>query len=113
MLGIGDSFKEAVGGTKNGKGKFGTVNQRGEAHVVAFSGLAEEYGLDLTAGTESFFDQADAVDTDIAVTRGKSAAQGHAKELEPAIVAAGDGSRFAVNSCRARGFFGRSHHRGG
>jgi len=113
MIGIGDSFEEPVGGVKNGKGKFGTVDQRSEALVVALARLSEEYGLDGVARAESFFDKADAFDTDVAVGSGKPSAEGYAKQFEPAIVAARDASGFAAGAGCARSLFRLGHYRGG
>src|SRR5208282_3202479 len=75
MLGVGEPFKEAVGGAQSWEGQFRPADERSEAFVVAFAGLAEEDGFDAAAGAESFFDEADAFDSDRAGFRGQAAAQ--------------------------------------
>jgi len=60
-------------------------------NTAANRATAEEHGLDGTAGAQRLFDETDAFDTDKAVFRGQAAAEGHAKLLQPAIVAAGEG----------------------
>ena len=91
MLGVGDALEQAIGGAQDRDSDFGAIDQRREAFMVAFAGFAEEDGLDRAAGAQRFFDQADAFDADAAGFGGQAAAQGDAKFLEPAIVAAGDG----------------------
>ena len=61
--------------------------------VVPLAGLAEEHGLDGTAGAQRFFDEADALDPHEAAFRGQAAAERHAKLLEPAIIAAAEERR--------------------
>ena len=103
MFGIGDSFKEAIGGGEDGEGEFRAIDEGGEFGVVALTRFAEKDGLDSTAGGEGFFDQADAFDADRPGLGGESAAEGHSEQLQPAIVAGGEGRR--------RGFSGRGHFR--
>ena len=77
---------------------------------MALAGFAEKHGLDGAAGTQRFFDEARAFDANEAVFRGQTAAQRHAKFLEPTIVAAGE---YLGIACRlgvvARGFARCSH----
>jgi hypothetical protein len=60
MLRVGEAIEEAIGGAKNGESNFRSVNEMSEAFVVTLACFAEENGLDGAAGTEGFFDQADA-----------------------------------------------------
>ena len=90
MFGIGDALEEAVGGAEDGEAGVWTADERGEALAVAFAGFAEEDGFDAAGGAESFFNEARAFDADGAVFRGKAAAEGDAKLLEPAVFAAGE-----------------------
>jgi hypothetical protein len=90
MFGVSDAFEEAVGGVKDGEGDFFAVEIGSEAGVMAASGFGKENGSDAAAGRESFFGEADAFDADGAGFGGKAAAEGDAKFLEPAILAAGD-----------------------
>jgi len=89
MFGVGDAFKEAIGGAEDGEAGVRTADERGEAFAVAFAGFAEEDGLNAAGGAESFFDEACAFDADRTVFGGKAAAESDAKLLEPAVVAAG------------------------
>src|SRR5215472_19277631 len=50
MLRVGESFKEAIGGAKRGKGHLRAVDQRRESFVMALAGFAEEHGLNSAAG---------------------------------------------------------------
>jgi hypothetical protein len=95
MLGVGKAFKKAIGGAEQRKSDFGPVDERGETPAVALAGFAEEDSFNMTAGTEGLFDEADAFDTDAAGLGGQAAPEGHAKGLEPAIVAAGENRRCA------------------
>ena len=113
MFGVSETFEEAVRCAQDGKSHFGPVDEGGEAFMMAFAGLAEEHSLDAASGTQCFFDEADALDSNEAVFRGQPAAQGDAKLLEPAIVAAGQKSRLASRARATSGFAGRCHHRGG
>src|SRR5438034_11593910 len=61
------------------------------------------------SGTQSFFDEADALDANESAFRGQAAAQGEAKLLEPAIVAAREERRIVGRSRVAGGFAGRGH----
>ena len=90
MLRVGKTFEEAVVGAQYGEAHLGAIDQGREAFVMPLAGLAEEHGLDGTAGAQRFFDEADAFDPDEAAFRGQAAAERHAKLLEPAIVAAGE-----------------------
>src|SRR5438034_7903854 len=58
------------------------------------------------SGTQSFFDEADALDANESAFRGQAAAQGEAKLLEPAIVAAREERRIVGRSRVAGGFAG-------
>src|SRR5260370_13935030 len=98
MVGIGEAFKEAVGGAEDWKSHFGPVDEGGKAFAMAFAGFAEEHSLNGAAGTQGFFDQTNAFDADEAVFGGQAAAQSHAKLLEPAIVAAGQKRPAAFSS---------------
>ncbi len=109
MLGVGKTFKEAIGRAKRRKTYLGPVDQRREAFVMALAGFAEEHRLDGAAGAQRFFDEADAFDSDEAVFRGQAAAEGKAKLLEPAIVAAGEQSGIVRRSRVTGGFAGRGH----
>lgn len=88
MFSVGDAFKKTVCGAEYREGDFGPIDEGSEALAVALAGFAEEDGLDAAAGMESLFDEADAFDADRAGFGGQAAAEGHAKGLEPAIVAA-------------------------
>lgn len=71
---------------------------------MAAAGFGEENGSDAAAGRESFFSEADAFDAYGTGFGRQTAAEGDAKFLEPAILAAGDdGVR------GARGFAGGRH----
>jgi len=103
MLGVGDAFEEAIGGTEDGEADVGAANERGEAFAMAFAGFAEEDGFYAAGGAESFFDEAGAFDADGTVFGGKTAAESDAELLEPAIVAAGE-------EVGRGGGFGRGRH---
>ncbi len=102
MFGVGDAFEETVGGGEDGDGEFGAVNERGKVGVVALAGFAEEDGFDFAAGGEGFFDEAEPFDADGAGFGGEAPAKGHAEELEPAVVAGGDGGGGGFGSGRHR-----------
>ena len=102
MFGVGDAFKKAIGGGENGNGNFGAGDERSKFGAVAFAGFAEEDGFNLATGGEGFFDEAEAFDADGVGFGGQAAAEGHAEELEPAIVATRD---------RGGGFCRRGHWR--
>jgi hypothetical protein len=89
VLGVGKTFKEAVGGAKRGKAYLRAVDQRRETFVMTLARFTKEHSLDGAAGTQRFFDEADALDADEAAFCGQATAETHAKLLEPAIVAAG------------------------
>lgn len=108
VLGVGKTFKEAVGGAQDGEAQFGTIDEGRETFVVPLAGLAEEHGLDGTAGAQRFFDEADAFDPDEAAFRGQAAAERHAKLLEPAIVAAGEERRLPSGTNVTHGSAGPS-----
>src|SRR5260370_27952144 len=86
-FGVGEAFKEAVSGGKDGKGHFWAVDERGETFVMAFPGFAEEHGLNAAAGTQCFFDEAHTLDADEAPFGWQAATRSDTKLLEPAIVA--------------------------
>lgn len=109
MLGIGETFEEAVSGAESGEGEFGTIDQRSEAFVVALAGFAEEDCLDGAAGTKGFFDKAHALDADEFTFRGEAAAESQAELLEPAIVAASEEGGIVGRLGVASGFAGRGH----
>src|SRR5215472_11805213 len=90
MLGVGKTFKEPVGGAQYGEAQFGTIDEGRDTFAMPLAGLAEEHGLNGTAGAQRFFNEADAFDPDEAAFGGQPAAQRHTKLLEPAIVAAGE-----------------------
>jgi len=90
MFGVGDAFKESIGGAEDGEAGIGATDEWGETLAVAFAGFAEENGFDAAGGAEGLFDEAGAFDADGAVFRGKAAAEGDAKLLEPAVFAAGE-----------------------
>jgi len=106
MFGVGDAFKEAIGGAEDGEAGVWTTDERGETFAVAFARFAEEDGFDAAGGAESFFNEARAFDADGAVFGGKAAAEGDAELLEPAVIPAGeevggDGGGFGRRShCR-------------
>jgi hypothetical protein len=81
MLGVGETFEEAVGGAQSGESQFRPVHERSEAFVMAFAGFAEEDGFNAAAGAESFFDEADTFDADGAGLRWQAAAKRHAEFL--------------------------------
>jgi hypothetical protein len=101
VLGVGNAFKEAIGGVEHGEGEFGAIDERRQLAVMTLAGLAEEDGFDTAGGGEGFFNKVEAFDADAAGFCGQSAPKGHAEELEPAVVAAGDGG--------CTGFGGRGH----
>jgi hypothetical protein len=113
VLGVSEAFEEAVGGAEDGKSHFGAVDEGGEPLAMAFARFAEEHGLDATAGTQRFFDEADAFYADEAAFRGQTAAESHAELLEPAIVAAGEERRLTCSASIADRFAWRGHYRGG
>jgi hypothetical protein len=103
MLGVGDAFKETVGGAEDGEADVWAADEGCEAFAMAFAGFAEEDGCDAAGGAESFFDEARAFDADGTLIGGKAAAESDAELLEPAIVAAG-------KEVGGSGGFGRSGH---
>jgi hypothetical protein len=111
VFGISDTFEEAVGGLQNGENDFGSIDEGSEAFAMTFAGLAEEDGADGASGAKSFLDKAKAFNADGAGFGGKTAAESHAKFLEPAIVAAGE-ERGGVGSTRGAGRFYRRSHQG-
>jgi hypothetical protein len=113
MLGIGKSFEEPIGGAQSGKSHLRSADQGCETLAVAFAGFAEEYGFDAAAGAECFFDEADAFDANRTGFGGQTTAQGHAKFLEPAVVAAGEDSRRGWSRRVAGGFAWGGHGRQG
>ena len=113
VLGIGETFEEAVCSFQSGKREFRPVNQGSETLVVAFTGFTEENGSDRATGAQSFLDETHALDADEAIFRGQTAAESHAELLEPAIVAAGEERGAIRGASAASGLAGRSHHRGG
>lgn len=113
VLGVGKTFKEAIGGAQGGESNFWPANERGEAITVAFAGFAEKDRLDGAAGAQGFFDQADAFDADRAGLRGQAAAERHAELFEPAIVAAGeDAGCGCTRAGSVASGFARSGHQG-
>src|SRR5437764_10950935 len=80
-----------------------------KAFVMVMPGFDEEHRLDGAAGTERFFDEADAFDTDEAVFGGQAAAKSETKLFEPAIVAAGEERGIAGRSRVTGGFAGCGH----
>ena len=111
MLGVGDAFKEAIGGAEDGEAGVGAADERSEAFAVAFAGFAEEDGFDAAGGAEGFFDEAGSFDADGTGFGGKAAAKGHAELLEPAVFAASE-EVGRVCRTRAAGGFGSSGHGG-
>ena len=89
MLRVGKTFEEAVVGAQYGEAHLGAIDQGREALVMPLASLAEEHGLDGTARAQCFFDKAHAFNPNEAAFSGQAAAEGHAKLLEPVIVAAG------------------------
>src|SRR6266478_6414724 len=108
VLRVGEAFKEAVRGVKDGKSHFGAVDEGGETLVMAFTGFAEEHGLNAAAGTQRFFDEAHAFNANEAAFRGQAAAESHAELLEPAIVAACQERGRTFGASITSGFAGRS-----
>ena len=90
MLGVGDALEEAIGGGENRNGDFGAGDERREFGAMALAGFGEEDGFDAASGEEGFHDEAKSFDADAAGFGGETAAEGDAKELEPAIVAGGE-----------------------
>ena len=113
VFGVGKALEEAVRGAEDRKGHFGSVDDGGEALVMAFAGLAEEHALNAATGTQRFFDKSDALDAHEAAFRGHSATQSYSEVLEPAIVAAGKQRRRTTGAGVTSGFSGRGHLRGG
>src|SRR5438105_15270005 len=109
MLGVGNALKKTVGSAKGGEAHLRAIDQWRKAFVMALAGLAEEHGLDRAAGTQRFFDQANPFDSHKAAFRGQTAAERHAKFLEPSIVAAGEERGFARVANGAGGFARRGH----
>src|SRR5260370_38944430 len=101
-----------MAGAQNGNGDFRAIDERSEALVVALAGFAKKHRLDRTARAQSFFDETDALNANEAGFGRQSTAQGDAKFLEPAIIAAGDRRRSAGRSRSASGFARRGHSRG-
>ena len=102
----------AVGGAEDGKSHFRPIDDGGETFVMAFAGFAEEHGLNAAPGAQRFFNEPDAFDAYEATFRGQSAAESHAKLLEPAIVAAGEDRGLSSEPSVTSGFARRGHHRG-
>jgi hypothetical protein len=113
VFGVGKTFEEAVGGAEDGKSHFGPVDEGGETLVMAFTGFAEEHGLDAAAGTQRFFDKPGAFNADESVLCGQAAAESQAELFEPAIVTASKERGLTCGANIASGFSGRGHHRGG
>jgi hypothetical protein len=113
VLGVGEAFKEAIRGAEDRKSHFGAVDKGGESFVMAFAGFAEEHRLNAAAGTQSLFNETDALDADESILRGQPAAESHAKFLQPAIVAAGEERGLAGRARVSCDFAWRSHYRGG
>lgn len=111
MLGVGDALEESVGGAEYGEGHFWAVDEGSEAFVMALAGFTEKDGFDAASGAESFFDEADAFDAYGAGFGGQAATQRHAKEFEPAIVAASERAVGGRGASGTRGFGGRRHAR--
>src|SRR2546430_14026384 len=112
VFGVGKALEEAVRGAQDRKGHFGSVDDGGEALVMAFAGLAEEHALNAATGTQSFFDKSDALDAHEAAFRGQSATQSYSELLEPAIVAAGKERRRTLGAGVTRGCSRRGRLRG-
>ena len=90
---------------------FGTVDEWRKAFVMPFTRLAEKHRFDAAAGAQSFLDQPHSFHADATGFRLQSAAQSHAKFLEPAIVSAGNRSRASTGGTGVPSSFdGRSHH---
>lgn len=79
--------------------------------MVPLPGLAEEHGLNGAAGTQGFFDEADAFNADEAVFRWQAAAESYTELFEPAIFTAGQKHRFACGARVPGGFSWRGHYR--
>ena len=90
MFGVGYAFEEAVSSVEHGERDFGAIEIGSETGMMAAAGFGEENSFDAAAGGENFLGEANAFDADGTGFRGQAAAQGNAKFLEPAIVAAGD-----------------------
>src|SRR5882672_7385992 len=113
VFGIGKTFEETVRGAEDGKSHFGPGDDGGETFVMAIAGFAEEHGLNVATGAQSFFDEPDTLDAYASVLRGQAAAQSHGGLLEPALVAAGEERRVVRGTSVARDLSRRRHHRGG
>src|ERR1700730_14974155 len=110
MFGVRYAFKQTVRSSQERKCHFGTIDKWRKSLVVALSRLAEKHGLDAAAGAQSFLDQPDPFHAGAAGLRLQSAAQSHAKFLEPAIVATGNRGGGAVRGARVPGgLYGGSH----
>src|SRR5260370_2360141 len=79
---------------------------------MALTRFTEEDGLDAASRAQGLFDEADAFDADAAGFSGQAAAKGHAKGLEPAIVAAGENRGRARWASQTGVFAGSSHPKG-
>jgi hypothetical protein len=112
MLGVREALEKAVRGAEDGKSHFRPIDDGGETFVMAFAGFAEEHGLNAAPGAQRFFNEPDAFDAYEATFRGQSAAESHAKLLEPAIVAAGEDRGLSSEPSVTSGFARRGHHRG-
>ena len=90
MFGVGDAFKQSIGGAMYGNGDFRAVEIRRKAGVVAFAGFAEQNSANGRGGTQGFFNQARAFDADRAVFTWQAATECDTEFLEPTIFATGD-----------------------
>src|SRR5258708_18755593 len=79
---------------------------------MALTRFTEEDGLDAASRAQGLFDEADAFDADVAGFGGQAAAKGHAKGLEPAIVATGENRWCARRASQTGVFAGSSHPKG-
>src|SRR5256885_16908543 len=113
VFGVGKALEEAVRGAQDRKSHFGSVDDGGEAPVMAFAGLAEEHALNAATGTQRFFDKSDALDAHEAAFRGHSATQSYSEVLETAIVAPGKQRSGPRGAGVTSGFSGLGHVRGG
>src|SRR5256885_321069 len=110
MLRVGDSLEETVGRAQNRERNFRPIQVWRKAFVVALARFAEEHSVNAAARIERFLDQSRTLDADGPGFRRQSAAQGHAKFLEPAIIAAAKHRGRSWRARRACGFAWGSHY---
>jgi hypothetical protein len=87
---VGNALKEPIGGAKDWDADFRAIEIRRESCAIAFARLAEQDRTDWTGGTQSFFYESRAFDTDGSGFSGQAASECHAKFLKPFVIAGGN-----------------------